>query len=86
MRYLSSAFCGTHFRREYFTSSSMCISSPCVVLNGCYYDYSEIEFGIPQCFVLGRLIFLIYINYYERNVKSNIKFFADNTMLLCYNI
>ena len=31
--------------------------------------------------MLGPLLFLIYINDLERNIKSNIKFFADDTML-----
>ena len=52
-----------------------------VVLNGSFSDYSEIESGVPQGSVLGPLLFLIYINDLERNIKSNIKFFADDTML-----
>ena len=52
-----------------------------MVLNGCSSDYSEIESGVHQGSVLGPLLFPIYINYLERNVKSNIRFFADDTML-----
>ena len=52
-----------------------------VVLNGFYSDYSLIESGVPQGSVLGPLLFLVYINDLERNVRSNIKFFADDTML-----
>ena len=52
-----------------------------VVLNGSYSEYSIIESGVPQGSVLGPLLFLIYINDLEKNIKSNIKFFADDTML-----
>ena len=52
-----------------------------VVLNGSNSDYSLIESGVPQGSVLGPLLFLIYINDLERNIKSNIKFFADDPML-----
>ena len=52
----------------------------CVVLSGAYSDYSGIESGVPPGYVLGP-IFLIYINDLERNINSNIQFFADDTML-----
>ena len=52
-----------------------------MVLNRTYSDYSLIESGVPQGAVLGSLLFLIYINDLERNIISNIKFFADDTML-----
>ena len=52
-----------------------------VVLNGFQSDYSLIESGVPQGSVLGPLLFLMYINDLERNITSNIKFFADDTML-----
>ena len=52
-----------------------------VVLNGSHSSYSIIKSGVPQGYVLGPLLFLVYINDLERNIKSNIKFFADDTML-----
>ena len=52
-----------------------------VVLNGSHSDYSKIDSGVPQGSVLGPLLFLIYINDLERNISSNIKFFADDSML-----
>jgi hypothetical protein len=52
-----------------------------VALNGFYSDFSEIESGVPQGSVLGPLLFLVYINDLEKGIKSNVKFFADDTML-----
>ena len=52
-----------------------------VVINGFQADYSNIESGVPQGSVLGPLLFLIYINDLERNIKSNVNCFADDTML-----
>ena len=52
-----------------------------VVLNGSCSNFSLIESGVPQGSVLGPLLFLIYINDLERNIKSNVNFFADDTML-----
>ena len=52
-----------------------------VILNGFYSEYSSIESGVPQGSVLGPLLFLVYINDLEKNIKSNVKFFADDTML-----
>ena len=40
-----------------------------------------IESGVPQGSVLRPLLFHIYVNDLEKNIKSNINFFADDTML-----
>ena len=61
--------------------SYMCNRKQRVVLNGYCSEYHPIESGVPQGSVLGPLLFLIYINDLEKNIKSNIKFFADDTML-----
>ena len=52
-----------------------------VVLNGSASSFFEIESGVPQGSVLGPLLFLIYINDLEKDVFSNVKFFADDTMI-----
>ena len=52
-----------------------------VVLNGMNSKWGEIRAGVPQGSVLGPLLFLIYINDLEDGIKSNVKFFADDTSL-----
>ena len=51
-----------------------------VVLNASSTDYSLVNSGVPQGSVLDHLLFLIYINDLENNIKSNVKFFADDTI------
>ena len=52
-----------------------------IVLNVFSPEYSPVESGVPQGSVLGPLLFLVYINDLEKNIKSRVKFYADDTMI-----
>ena len=52
-----------------------------VVLNGQNTEWREINSGVPQGYVLGPLLFLIYINDLPDGITSICKIFADDTSL-----
>ena len=56
-----------------------------VVLDGFNSDLASIESGVPQGSILGSLLFLVYINDLQRNIKSNVNFFFYDTMLFSIN-
>ena len=52
-----------------------------VVLNRQTSSWADVNAGVPQCFILGPLLFLIYINDLTDRLSSNAKLFADDTSL-----
>ena len=51
------------------------------VLNGQHASWTDIKAGVRQGFILGPLLFLVYINDLTENLHSNLKLFADDTSL-----
>ena len=51
------------------------------VLPGAVSDWTYIRAGVPQGSVLGRLLFLLYINDIVNDIGSNVRLFADDTSL-----
>jgi len=52
-----------------------------VVVNGSQSSWSDVILGVPQCTVLGPLLFLLYINDITGNIQSNIRLFADDCIV-----
>ena len=52
-----------------------------VVISGSASERGVVESGVPQGPVLGPLLFKIYINDLENSIKSQVRFFADDTSL-----
>ena len=57
-----------------------------VSINGYKSGLAAINCGVPQGSVLGRLLFLLYINDLNQAIKScKVHHFADDTNLLCFS-
>ena len=50
-----------------------------VAINWCYLKFAEIKFGVLS--VLGPPLCLVWIYDLEKDIKSKVKFFSDDTML-----
>ena len=59
----------------------LCSRKQRVVLDGQHSSWSDVVPGVPQGFILGPLLFLIYINDLSDGLHSNPKLFADDTSL-----
>ena len=52
-----------------------------VVVNRTSSDWSAVTSGVPQGTVLGPVLFLLYINDLPNNISSNVKLFADDSVV-----
>ena len=57
-----------------------------VVVNSSHSDWSEVSSGVPQGSALGPVLFLVYINDIEDEIRKLLRLFADDTKLFgCTN-
>ena len=52
-----------------------------MVANGACSPQVMVKYGVPQGTVLGLLMFLLYINDIGNEMNSNLKLFADDSIL-----
>ena len=52
-----------------------------IVLHGTSSSWASFNTGAPQGFLLGPLLFLVYINERVEDINSTIRLFADDTSL-----
>ena len=52
-----------------------------VILNGSSSKWINVTSGVPQGSVLGRLLFILYVNDITDDVQSTLEMFADNSKL-----
>ena len=52
-----------------------------VSVNGALSDITDVTSGVPQDSVLGPVLFLLYINDINGNIKSSIRLFADDSII-----
>ena len=53
----------------------------CVTVNGVKSGWADVRSGVPQGTVLGPILFLIYINDIATVVSSDMRLFADDSIL-----
>ena len=53
-----------------------------VVINGANSVWTKIVAGVPQRYILGSLLFLIYVSDITLDINSDIYLYADDTILM----
>ena len=51
------------------------------MVNGVCSEWTNVTSGIPQCSVLGPILFTIFINDLPISISSHVKIFADDTKI-----
>ena len=73
--------CGLRGQIKGWIQAWLCDRKQTVVVDGDKSAPVKVKSGVPQGTVLGPLIFLLYINDIGDNIESQIRLFADDTIL-----
>ena len=76
-----SKCCGVSGRLLSLIQSFIKVRKQRTILNGQCSTWGDISAGVPQGSILGPLFFLVYVNDLTRDLKCNVKLFADDTSL-----
>ena len=69
----------------YWVKSFLSNRTQHVSINGYYSALANVTSGVPQCSVLGPVLFLPYINDITNQIQSNIRLFADDSIVEKYD-
>ena len=75
------AFCGIRGQLNEWIHSFLSDRTQAVVLNGSRSDEINVTFGVPQGSVLGPILFTIFINDLPKEIKSQVRLFADDCIV-----
>ena len=53
-----------------------------VVLNGSYFEWADVVIEMPQGFVLGLILFIVYTNDIDKYIASKVLKFPDDAKVL----
>ena len=81
IKYHKVEFHGISGYIHHWISDWLCNRKQRVVLNGKFSAWGNVSSGVPQGLVLGPILFLIYINDLDEDVKCKISTFADDTKI-----